>query len=75
MQPLQRYSDTVELMVHWFVLYCLLHFTVPRRRRRGAIEMTLVRPCVRYSVRPAVRPKDLVFALLLFLSLDSLEII
>ena len=31
-------------------------FIVTRRRRRGTIEMTLIRPCVRYSVRPSVRP-------------------
>ena len=39
-----------------FFLRIQLKLFVTRRRRRGAIEMTLVCPCVRPSVRPSFRP-------------------
>ena len=36
--------------------FFLIRNPVTRRSRRGTIEMTLVRPGVRYSVLPSVRP-------------------
>ena len=40
----------------------IIFLIVTRRRRTGTIEMTLVHPCVHYSVRPSGHPSGLVLA-------------
>ena len=51
-----------QLHLHFYKV--MLLFVTRRKQRGGAIEMTLVRPLVRYSFQPSVRPsvRDLVSA-------------